>query len=381
MKDRRDEAAIRLRLLFGRYAGAALGTPLAGDEVLLQADEDLALLYDRGYRQRSQEQARGGAGLGQSAPRAAAWLARLAEVFPPDALAVIQRDAVERLGLGELLSDPQTLAALAPSPELLALLLRYRAQIPPSALPEARRLVEAAVRELWRTLSVELLPALTGALDRSGRSRLRAARNLDAPRTVRKNLAHYDRDRGVLGIERIVFRRRLRRHARWRVIVLVDQSGSMVESVVQSALLAAIFASVPEIDLRLLAFDTHVVDMTEIARDPVEVLFSVQLGGGTLIERAVGHAAALVSEPRRTLVVLISDFREGGPPERLYARVKDLVDAGVTMLGIAALGVAGAPSWDRQVAGALSGLGMPVAAMTPREVAAWVGRHVRGGEA
>ncbi|UQA59092.1 VWA domain-containing protein [Polyangium aurulentum] len=379
--DRSREAARRLRLLFGRFADASLGRPLDEDEALARIDEDLSFVYDdRAYRHHPGLRDERGAGLGPSVLRASAWLARLEEVFPEEAIAVLQRDAADRLGIAELLADPDKLSAVTPSPAMLALLLRYRSQIPEAALPAARRLVEAAVRDLEHALALDLRPALTGAIDPRGRSRLHIARNLDARRTIRDNLKNYDAERQILGIERLVFRKRLARHARWRVIVLVDQSGSMLESVVQAALVAAVFASVPAIDLRLLAFDTHVVDMTELARDPVEVLFSVQLGGGTLIERAVGYAATLVSEPRRTLIALISDFREGGPPGPLFTRVKDLVDAGVKMLGIASLGRGGAPDCDQRVAGALAALGMPIGAMTPRELAAWVGKHVRGGE-
>lgn len=374
------ESARRLRLLFGRFADTALGRPLEGETTLFEIDQDLAFLYDRAYRRGpSRSEAATGSGLGPSVLGASTWLSRIEDLFPADAKRVLAEDAIERFGLAELLAKPAALAAVTPSPTLLALLLRLRSQIPRASMPEARKLVEDAVRELSRALAIETRPSLAGTSGRTGRSSLRVLSNLDAKRTVKENLRHYNRGRGELFVERIVFRKRYERHTKFRVIVLLDQSGSMAESVVSASILAAIFASVPSIDLRLVAFDTHVVDMTEIARDPVEVLFSIQLGGGTLIERAVGYAATLVHEPRRTLLVVISDFREGGSVEPLACRVKDLLDAGVTVLGLVALGEGASAGWDRRVAGTLSALGMPIGAMTPHELAAWVGEHVRRG--
>ncbi len=376
---KKREAARRLRLLFGRFADSSLGRPLEGDEVLTRIDEDLSFLYDRAFRRGPSNEGARGAGLGPSVLAPPSWLTSVEELFPPEARVVLEEDAAARHGLAAMLEDPAALAAVTPSPAMLALLVRLRGQIPESSLPAARRLIEDVVRDLSRALARDLAPALNGASGTRGRTSLRVLANLDARRTVRENLRNYDPTRGVLGVERLVFRRRYERHTRLRLIVLLDQSGSMVDSVVQAAILAAIFASVPSIDLRLVAFDTHVVDMTEIVRDPVEVLFALQLGGGTLIERAVGYAATLVSEPRRTLVVLISDFREGGSLGALVTRAKDLLDAGVTVLGLVALGEKGSGGFDRRVTGALAALGVPVDAMTPRELAAWVGRHARGG--
>lgn len=378
--DKKHEAARRLRLLLGRFADSSLGSPLEGDEVLLRIDEDLSFLYDRAFRRGTSQEAVRGAGLGPSVLRPSAWLASVEELFPPEARVVMEEDAAARHGLAALLEDPSALATVTPSPAILALLVRLRGQIPEAALPAARRLIEQTVRDLSRALARELAPSLTGSSGPRGRTSLRVLANLDARRTVRENLRNYDHTRGVLGVERLVFRRRLARKERLRLIVLLDQSGSMVDNVAQAAILAAIFASVPSIDLRLVVFDTHVVDMTAIAGDPVEVLFSLQLGGGTLVSKAVGYAATLVSEPRRTLVVIISDFREGGALGALVTRVKDLLDAGVTVLGLVALGDKGAGGFDRRVTGALTSLGMPIGAMTPRELGAWVGRHMRGAD-
>lgn len=374
-----QDTAKRLRLVLGAFADSSLGNPLEGDQGLCGMDTHLGFLYDRAYsRGRGMRRERSG-GLGQSMPTVPEWIAHLHELFPKECLEVVERDALQKFGMTELLRDPAALENVEPSEEMLKLIVQFRSQIPDRARGQARRIVEAVVRDLHRKLAIQVRPALTGALDRTQRSRLKVAQNLDTKRTIRQNLKHWDPKTQTLGIERVSFHARKRRRAEWRVIVLVDQSGSMLDSVVHSAILGSIFASVPEIDLRLAAFDTEVVDLTEIAHDPVELLFGVQLGGGTLIERAVGWAAQQVREPRRTLVVAITDFFEGGPPEKLFTRVKDLVDSGVKCLGLAALGPEGQPDYDKHVARKLVALGMPIAAMTPLQLAEWVAKHVRGG--
>ncbi|MBM4321459.1 MAG: VWA domain-containing protein [Deltaproteobacteria bacterium] len=221
-----------------------------------------------------------------------------ADTLPRPASWVVERDALQRFGMTELLSDPRILESVEPSEEMLRLIVQFRPQIPAAAREQARRIVAAVVRDLHRRLADTVRPALTGALSRSRSSRLKVARSLDVWRTIRKNLKNYDPERGAPGLARLAFHARVRRHATWTVILLVDQSGSMLDSVVHSALLGAIFASLPEVDFRLAAFDTQVVDLTEIADDPVEVLFSVQLGGGTLIQRALGYAQRWVRNPR-----------------------------------------------------------------------------------
>lgn len=375
------DVARRLRLMLGGFADKSLNSPLAHDASLQNIDRHLGFLYDRAYGEGRGMRRQRSAGLGGSNLTTPDWLGHLKDLFPKECLEVVERDAVQRFGLTELITDPAVLESVEPSEEMLKLIVQFRSQIPEEAREQARRIVDAVVKDLYKKLAVQVRPALTGALDRTRTSRLKIASNLDVWKTIRENLKHFDPKTGTLGIDRLAFSARKRRHAAWTVILLVDQSGSMLDSVVHSAIMGAIFAGVPEIDFKLVAFDTNVVDLTDIAHDPVEVLFSVQLGGGTLIERAVGYAAKQVREPRRTIVVVLSDFYEGGPPQTLYTRVKDLVDSGVKTLGLATLGSDGQPDFDREIAKHLVNLGMPVAAMTPLKLAEWISHHVRGGGA
>jgi hypothetical protein len=374
-----SDAVKRLRLVLGGFSDRTLGNPLAGDGSLGDMDRHLGYLYDRAYGQgRGMRKQRSG-GLGATAFTTPEWLSHLRDLFPKECLEVVERDAVSKFGMTELLRDPATLEVIEPSEEMLRLIVQFRSQIPPAARDQARRIVHKVVADLRKKLENQVRPALTGAIDRQRRSGFKVAANLDAWGTVRKNLKNYDPATGTLGIENLVFHARKRRHANWKIIMLVDQSGSMLDSVVHSAIMGSIFAGLREVDFRLVAFDTNVVDLTEVAHDPVEVLFSVQLGGGTLIERAVGYAQKLVTDPRKTIVVVVSDFYEGGPPQTLYTRVRDLVESGAKVLGLATLGADGTPEYDKEVAKHLVGLGMPVAAMTPLKLAEWVALHVRGG--
>jgi uncharacterized protein with von Willebrand factor type A (vWA) domain len=169
----------------------------------------------------------------------------------------------------------------------------------------------------------------------------------------------------------------VRRQAdKWQVIILVDESGSMVDSVIHAAVTAAIFFGIKTLRTHLCLFDTTVVDVTDQCQDPVESIMKVQLGGGTDIGGALAYAAGLVDNPRRTIVVLITDFYEGAPVERLLAVVKSLVESGVTLLGLAALDQRAEPNYDRATAESFVALGAHVAAMTPGELAQWVAQKV-----
>jgi Mg-chelatase subunit ChlD len=217
-----------------------------------------------------------------------------------------------------------------------------------------------------------------GAADRRRRSMMKVAKNFDARSTVRRNLAHYDPQAKKLFIQTPYFFSRVRRHVdRWQVIIVVDESGSMADSVIHSAVTAAVFFGIRTLRTHLILFDTNVVDVTADCADPVETIMKVQLGGGTDIGGALSYAASLVDNPRRTIVVLITDFCEGAPVERLYAVTKALIESGVTLLGLAALDERAEPMYDHRIAGRMVALGAHVAAMTPGELAEWVATKVR----
>jgi Mg-chelatase subunit ChlD len=271
--------------------------------------------------------------------------------------------------------SPET---VVPSVELLQQLLALRGGLAPHRLARLRTLVGAVVAQLVRALSTQLRPSLHGTV--IGRPTRRAGGPLDLRRTVAGNLRTVRfRDDGTpwLVPERLVFKSRARRSLDWRIILVVDVSGSMEASVVYSALMAAILAGLPAVTVHFVAFSTHVVDLSDKVSDPLSLLLEVQVGGGTDIARALRYARGLIQVPWRTLLLLVTDFEEGGPLPALLAEVRALGESGVRGLGLAALDDQGAPRYAKSIAEAVVAAGMPIAGLTPNELAAWIAEQVR----
>lgn len=269
-------------------------------------------------------------------------------------------------------------ASVTPSVELLRNVLSMAGNLPEAALAKLRPLVRRVVDELVKQLANQLRPALHGLT--SPRPTSRPGGRLDFDRTVRANLATARRGpdgRVTLLPERPVFHTRVRKTAEWRLILVVDVSGSMESSVIWSALTAAVFAGISTLDTRFLAFSTEVLDFSERVADPLSLLLEVSVGGGTHIAASLAHARSLMTVPSRTLIVTISDFEEGYPLGGLLAEVRTLAESGATLLGCASLDDNGTARYSVPIAKAVAAAGMPVAALSPLELAAWVGEKIR----
>jgi Mg-chelatase subunit ChlD len=315
-------------------------------------------------------------GDGPSALTAADWLDEIHQLFPRVTVERLERDAVERYGINEIVTDPAVLERVEPSTSLLRAVLRTKHLMNPHVLTLARRIVDTVVRDLLRRLQPEVQAAFHGTRSRRP-SNFKQARDFDFRGTVRANLQHYQPEQRRILIEQPRFHSRIRRNLRqWQLILVVDQSGSMVGSVIHSAVTAACLWSLPGLKTHLIAFDTSVVDLTKDVTDPVELLMKVQLGGGTDIAKAVAYARGLVDNPRRSIVAVISDFYEGGDPYRLVRSVRSLVDQGTTVLALAALDEDAHPAYDRALARQLANEGAHVGAMTPGELAAFVAERL-----
>ncbi|MFJ1614566.1 VWA domain-containing protein [Streptomyces sp. NPDC088251] len=373
-----DEGLERWRLVLGsaaeRHTGS-LGPGNAGRDAALDwlygRDPDLT---GRGVRRSGTAPRTGGDG--PSVVTAVDWLDDIHRLFPKETVERLERDAVERYGIQEIVTDPAVLERVEPSPTLLRAVLRTKHLMNPQVLRLARRIVESVVKQLLARLQPEIRRAFHGTRSRRP-SRVPLARDFDFRQTVRANLAHYQpAERRVL-VERAHFHSRTRRHVtQWQLILLVDQSGSMAGSVIHSAVTAACLWGLPGLKTHLVAFDTQVVDLTSDVTDPVELLMRVQLGGGTDIARAVEYGAGLVENPRRTIVALITDFYEGGDPYRLLRTVRTLVEQGTTVLGLAALDEDANPEYDRELAGRLAATGAHIGAMTPGRLAEFVAERL-----
>ncbi|MBS0659035.1 MAG: VWA domain-containing protein [Verrucomicrobia bacterium] len=346
----------RWRLVLGgesAESAAARAAGLSADD--LRMDAALGSLYDERERR---------GGLESSSPNVARWLGDIRTYFPKSVVQVMQRDAVERLNLRRLLLEPELLESVEPDVHLIGTLMSLNGVIPERTKATARQVVRRVVEELERRLASPLRQAVTGSLNRAARNRRPRHSEIDWPRTIKANLKHYQPEyRTIVPETRIGYGRR---SSSLRDIVLcVDQSGSMAGSIVYSSVFAAVLASLRAVRTSLVFFDTAIVDMTEKLADPVDVLFGVQLGGGTDIGGALGYCQSLVLRPDETILVLISDLIEGGRKEALYQRVASIVDSGVRMVALLALEDGGRPVFDAEVGGAFTALGVPSFACTP----------------
>ncbi|MEU4217082.1 VWA domain-containing protein [Actinoplanes sp. NPDC026623] len=361
----------RWRLVLGTPASAMGG--LNADAA--RRDAALDWLYGRDGDLDRRDVRRTG-GDGPSTLTTVDWLNDINQLFPQATVERLQRDAVERYEITDVVTDPEVLRTVEPNPALLRAVLQTKHLMNPEVLKLARRIVEAVVRNLLATMQTEVRAAFSGARARRP-SRWKQARDFDVTRTLRANLGHYRPDEKRLYIETPHFFSRTRKHVeQWQVILLVDQSGSMVDSVIHSAVTAACLWGLPGVRTHLIAFDTEVVDLTGEVDDPVELLMKVQLGGGTDIAKAVRYGAALVEQPRRTIVAIISDFYEGGSVATLIRSVRELVEQGSKVLCLAALDSSANPAYDRDTGQRLADVGAAVGAMTPGELAAFVAEQV-----
>ncbi|MFB7058390.1 VWA domain-containing protein [Streptomyces vinaceus] len=343
------------------------GCALAGRDAAM--DAALSALYGRdGGNGRSGRQAKGGersAGLGGSAPHVARWLGDIRTYFPGSVVQIMQRDAIERLGLASLLLEPEMLEAVEPDVHLVGTLLSLHKAMPETTRETARAVVRTVVERLEARLASRTRATLTGALDRSARTGRPRHADIDWNRTIRANLKNYLPEYRTVVPERLIGYGRAAQAVKKEVVLCVDQSGSMAASVVHASVFGAVLASMRTIATRLVVFDTAVVDLTDQLTDPVDVLFGTQLGGGTDINRALAYCQSKITRPADTVVVLISDLYEGGIRDEMLGRVAAMKASGTEFVALLALSDEGAPAYDREHATALAALGVPAFACTP----------------
>lgn len=307
------------------------------------------------------------AGLGWSAPSIARWMGDIREFFPAPVVQIIQKDAFTRLGLKQMLTEPEFLAAMEADVNLVADLVSLRGVMPDKTKDTARQVIAKVVAELMERLERRTAEALRGAVDRSKRTHRPRFGDIDWPRTIRANLQNYQPEHRTIVPDRLIgFMRRQRRLVDLDEVVLcVDQSGSMATSVVYASIFAAVMASLPVVKTKLICFDTAILDLTEELADPVEVLFGVQLGGGTDINQAVAYSAERIERPTKSHLILITDLYEGGNAEELVARIARLSGLGVNVIVLLALTDTGRPAYDTDLGAEIANLGIPVFACTP----------------
>ncbi|MET7759484.1 VWA domain-containing protein [Streptomyces sp. NPDC005389] len=358
-----DERLRRWRLVLGGGEADGTGRALTGTDAAM--DGALSALYGRGKQSGDRTGRDRSAGLGASAPSVARWLGDIRTYFPSSVVQVMQRDAIDRLGLATLLLEPEMLEAVEADVHLVGTLLSLHKAMPETTRETARAVVRKVVEDLEKRLATRTRATLTGALDRSARISRPRHRDIDWDRTIRANLKHYLPEHRTVVPERLIGHGRASQAIRKEVVLCIDQSGSMAASVVHASVFGAVLASMRSIATRLVVFDTAVVDLTDRIDDPVDVLFGIQLGGGTDINRALAHCQSKITRPADTVVVLISDLYEGGIRDEMLKRVAAMKASGVQFVALLALSDEGAPAYDRDHAAALAALGAPAFACTP----------------
>jgi len=306
------------------------------------------------------------------------WVDEVGQLFPRQAKEVMERELINRKGLRELMEKPEILERIEPNQELVKTLLTHRDLMNDKTRTLARKIIDRVVEELKKKLKVQIEPAITGAIRRDKHSPRRVYRNLDLKRTVRRNLHNFDAPSRKLLVDRLFFHAAERKSRPWHIIVAVDQSGSMLDSAIYSAVMASIFVELPSVRTSLFLFDTDIADLTDQVGQPVDVLLSIQLGGGTDITKALQYGYQLVRQPARTIVVLVTDFYEGRPERELVSQVKEMAQAGIRMIGLGALGYDARPEFNKTTASKCRKVGMDILSCTPEKLAEAMAHIIRG---
>lgn len=372
-----EELLKRWRLILGGNEADGTGVTLNIEEQRI--NDSLEAVYNSDRK----------GGLGSSAPKVSRWLGDIRELFPQTVVQVIQKDAIKRLNRTSLLTEKEMLETVVPDVHLVATLMSLSRVIPEKNKEMARQVVRKVVDELLKKLSAPMQQAVTGALNRSARRRNPRYNEIDWKTTITKNLKNYQLQyKTIIPEVRIGYGRK--RKAVKDIVLCLDQSGLMGSSVVYSGIFGSVLASIPSVSTRMVVFDTAVVDLTDDLQDPVDLLFGVQLGGGTDIARALTYCQGVITRPQDTVLVLVTDLYEGGDEREMRKRFVNLVNAGVQLIVLPALNDDGAPSYDKDNAEFLASLGVPTFACTPdkfpdlmaaalnkQDIALWASQNVK----
>ncbi|MDE6520723.1 MAG: VWA domain-containing protein [Ruminococcus sp.] len=357
----------RWRLILGESAEDKLnamggGVPLSAEEMLM--DSALSQIYGAD----SSDGSGTGAGKGMSSPKLTKWLGDLRSLFAPMEIKVIQRDAIERKGMKQLLFEPEMLDGLEPDISTGALLLMLKDQIPKKAKENAREFIQKIVDDINRRLADNLKRSVTSALNRKEHSPIPSASALDYKLTIRRNLKNYNPEIKTILPEKFYFFERASKSASRTIILDIDQSGSMGESAIYSSVMGCILASIRSLKTHVIAFDTFVNDLTDMCSDPVDLLYGIQLGGGTDIEKSVAYCSELVTEPAKTTMFIVTDLYEGGNRNGLIRRISELKSSGVNIIILLAISDRGKPCYDENLAQKIAEFDIPCFACPPEKL-------------
>lgn len=363
-----EERLNRWRLILGAESEKRLESygsiPLSEEECLM--DSALAAIYS------NSDDINGGgmlsAGRGKSNPRISKWLGDVRSLFEKELVVVIQNDAIERKGLKQLLFEPEMLENLEPDMNLASMVMLIKDNVPERSKESVRAFIGKIVDKINKMLENDIRRSVTAALNKKAHSPIPSASAMDFGYTIRKNLKNYNTELKTIIPERVwFFDRALRTNGR-TVIVDIDKSGSMGESVIYSSVMSCILASMNSVKTHIVTFDTEVVDLTELSSDPVDILYGINLGGGTDINKSLEYCSQFVESPSKTIFFLVSDLCEGGNRAGMLRRLSEMKESGVTVICLLAISDRGAPYYDTHIASKVAAMNIPCFACSPEKL-------------
>ncbi len=365
------------RLILGKYSDNQIGFKEGASSLnYMDMDELLDYLYSREYGEEDGVRRERNGSLDPSNLTVPSWITKIREVFPKETVEILEKHALDKYELTELLTDKEVLEKLEPNKELLKNILQMKHLMKGEILETAKEIVKKVADDITKKLESDVKKAIVGRVNKNKSSLIKSSRNIDYKRTIKANLKNFDTEENRLVVDKVYFNDRVKKYNPWNVIIAVDESGSMLDSVIHSAIMAGIFSKLPMLKTNLVIFDTEVVDLSGYIDDPVTTLMSVQLGGGTNITKALQYCETLIENPHKTMVILVTDLYEGYGYGNMYATAKSIIESGAKLIVLTALDMEATPIYDKDAAQKMASLGAKVGAMTPGGLSEWIAKII-----
>lgn len=360
----------RWRLILGSFSNLEI------DNEYSEIDETLNFLYDREYTQN------GGYSLDnfnnsnsskeKSALTVPKWISKVKKLFPKETVEIMQKQALEKYKLTEILTDENILKEIEPNIELLKNILTFKDMMSQNVKKLAYDIVKKTLEEIKNKMEVEIKRVFYGKKLPNSNTTNKIFKNLDIKKTIRYNLKNYDIKNKIIFTDKLFFNQNIKKYNPYNIIILIDESGSMLDSVIYSSIMASIFANLPYLSIKLVIFDISVVDLSEHIKEPIDILFKVQLGGGTNIAQALEYAKKITFAPDKTIVLLISDLFDSNDYKLMYKNANDIIEAGSKLIILTALDYNANSIYDKEAARYFSKIGAKVGALTPSKLSKWI---------
>ena len=365
------------RLILGKYSDNQIGFKEEASSLnYMDMDELLDYLYSREYGEEDGVRRERKGSHDPSNLTVPSWITKIREVFPKETVEILEKHALDKYELTELLTDKEVLEKLEPNKELLKNILQMKHLMKGEILETAKQIVKKVADDITKKLESDVKKAIVGRVNKNKSSLIKSSRNIDYKRTIKTNLKNFDTEENRLVVDKVYFNDRVKKYNPWNVIIAVDESGSMLDSVIHSAIMAGIFSKLPMLKTNLVIFDTEVVDLSGYIDDPVTTLMSVQLGGGTNITKALQYCETLIENPHKTMVILVTDLYEGYGYGNMYATAKSIIESGAKLIVLTALDMEATPIYDKNAAQKMASLGAEVGAMTPGGLSEWIAKII-----